>query len=85
MRYHGIECQIYCHKLFNMTTKQMIGLKFEAFWDKSSSTTYEDGHIGFIVSIHPNGMRQDFIYNEIIDQIIKIYTRDMRIDEILED
>lgn len=85
MIYHGVECDIYCHKMYNMTTKELVGLKFESFWSKSKSTTYEDDHMGFILSIHPNGMRQDFIYSEIIDKFIKIYTRDMMIDEILED
>jgi len=79
MLYHGVECDIYCHKKYNMTTKKLTGLKFEATWTKSVCTYY-----GFIFSIHPNGMSQDFIYNKIIDNIIKIYTRDMRIGEIFD-
>jgi len=84
MFYHGVECDIYCHKMYNMTTKKLTALKFEASWTKSISTTYEEKHFGFIFSIHPNGMKQDFIYNKIIDNIIKIYTRDMRIGEIFD-
>lgn len=79
MSYYGVECDIYCHKMYNMTTKKLTALKFEAFWTKSTSI-----HYGFIFSIHPNGMRQDISYDKITDDIIKIYTRDIRIGEVFD-